>query len=210
MQKPFKSNFDDSFLHDFGLHGAQKHYTGGEISYVWKFNKKALERFHLPITYRNKNGPESDRHYIFKQKIHDYIYEQYYLSEGCKFYVTTELEQVRNPFLSHINQDETTKLIPYDSTERPVMFTLDVCAIRVKDNQVFDFEIDTGNEHHTQVGMRNSETRDRWLKHRYGILTMRIDPNEIYDIDRKEIDRFLAQPACKNPHYDIHTHTVLD
>lgn len=200
MKEPsIKSNFNDSFLHDFGLYGAKRDYTGGFISYNWKFTKKALDRFHLPITYHNQDGPESDLHYSFKQKVHDYIYEDYYLSDGCKFYVTSELEQVMNPFNSYIDG------------EKKVFYTLDVCAIRQKDNQVFDFEIDTGSEHYTQRGMMKADLRDRLLNNRYGIYTMRIDPSsEGKDINRKKIDKFLEQPACKNPHYDIEKNKVID
>lgn len=195
-----KSNFDDSFLHDFGLHGAKKDYTGGHLTYIWKYTQKAKDRFHLPITYHNQNGPESDLHYSFKQKVHDHIYENYYLStDDCKFYVTSELEQVRNPFNSYIDG------------EQKVFYTLDVCAIRQKDNQVFDFEIDTGTEHYTQRGMMKADLRDRLLNNRYGIYTMRIDPfEEGKDINRKKIDKFLEQPACKNPHYDIEKRKVID
>lgn len=204
MPKPSqlkKSNFDDSFLYDFGLMGIKRdHYSGTDVhrKYIWEYSKKALDRFHLPITYRNQNGPESDVHYKFKQKIHDYIYEQYYLSEGCKFYVTTELEQIMNPF-------------PYvfDSEEK-IFYTLDVCAIREKDNQIFDFEIDKGKEHYTKMGIMRAEIRDRLLKDRYGVFTMRIDPNEYSDINPKKIDEFISQPACKNPYYDIHNKRLVN
>lgn len=138
--------------------------------------------FHLPITYMETDGYEDARHYGQKQKLHDYIYETYYLTNGCKFYVTTELRQMRSPFKALLVEDGAKK----------IRYKLDVCAIRIKDNQIFDFEID-GNEHTTQSRMMRDAVRDRLLNYRYGIYTMRIPKFE--EINFKKVDKFLNQPA---------------
>lgn len=181
-----KTNFNNSFIYDFGLDDS---FTESR-SYVWTWGVKAQERFHLPITFMN-TGAESTRHYSFKQQAHDYIYENYYLNNDCKFFVTTELEQIEEPFTSYI-----------DGAEK-VFYTLDVCIVRLKDNQIFDIEID-GKDHLTRGNIMRDDRRDRWLRDRYGILTHRIDYNQNENINFKNIDKFISQPAAKNEHYDIH------
>lgn len=171
QQPKNREKFSSLFLHDFDLLDIKA--AGGSslkpsYRYKWVYNKKAQERFHLPICFRREvdNDPEDEKHFGLKKKVHDYIYENFYLANECKFLTTTELQQKHNPFKSHM-----------DSTDEIIFYTLDVCAIRTKDNQVFDFEID-GKEHYTSAGMRKGKTRDAWLRDRYGIITLRIDKNE--------------------------------
>lgn len=184
-----KSNFGNQFLKDFKLHYTNRKFPDGAYTagYEWVYSKEALERFHLPITYRNPNpnGSEGPKHYGLKQMVHDYIYENYYLENECKFLVTTELEQKENNFWSYIDG------------KKPVYFTLDVCVIRDSDCQVFDIEID-GPEHYTRGGMMKAEIRDEWLLDRYGVLTYRIDEADD-EPNYKQIDKFISQPAVLNP-----------
>jgi len=186
LSKGKKSNFNDSFLYDFGL-------TDDDYacrSYIWTYGVKAQQRFHLPITYMSQ-GEEGKKHYRLKQQAHDYVYENYYLNNECLYFVTTELEQIDSPFKSYIDGEEK------------VFYTMDVCVIRYSDNQVFNIEID-GVDHLRRGNMMRDERRDLWLNSRYGILTHRIDYNEYDDINFKDIDKFISQPAVKNPNYDVH------
>ena len=183
-----KTNFNNSFLFDFGL--VDNPYSL-DRSYIWTYGINAQQRFHLPITYMNA-GKESPQHYKLKQQAHDYVYENYYMNEcECKYFVTSELEQIESPFKSYI-----------DGAEK-VFYTMDVCVIRFSDNQVFDIEID-GVDHYTRGNLMRDERRDLWLKERYGILTHRIDYNEYDNVNFKDIDKFISQPACINEQYDIH------
>ena len=172
------SNFPTDFLGDFQLGRHHKETT----LFHWEFYKKALERFHLPITYMELDGNEDGIHYGKKQTVHDYIYETYYLNDGCKFYVTTELKQILNPF----------QALLVENGEEKVYYKLDICAIRLKDHQVFDIEID-GPEHGTDRAMLKDRMRDRLLNWRYGIFTLRFDKFD--EINFKKIDDFLNQPA---------------
>ena len=162
MKKRKTNEFGNDFLIDFKLfHGKLKLEDGTwPKGNEWIYSKKAIERFHQPVTYKNPNpnGNEGPKHYGLKQVVHDYIYDNYYLQNGCKFLVTTELEQKENNFWSYIDG------------KKPVYFTLDVCVIRDSDCQVFDIEID-GPEHYTRGGMMKAEIRDEWLLDRYGVLT---------------------------------------
>ena len=128
------------------------------------------------------DGHEDHVHYGQKQKVHDYIYETYYLANECKYYVTTELEQLHTPF----------KALLVVNGEEKIHYKLDVCVIRIKDNQIFDIEID-GPEHTTQSRMMRDASRDRLLNYRYGIYTLRLDKFE--PINFKNIDKFLKQDA---------------
>jgi hypothetical protein len=179
-----KTNFDNSFLYDFGLLDSY----GDERSHTWVYDKKAQERFHIPITYMSKDE-EGTKHYRLKQQAHDYVYENYYLNNECKFFVTTELEQVNRPFISYIDGEEK------------VFYTMDVCVIRFDDNQIFNIEID-GREHLTPGNMMRDERRHRWLNDRYGVLTHRIDYNEYDNVNFKDIDKFISQPAAINQNYN--------
>ncbi len=182
------SNFGNKFLIDFGLHKGNTHFKDGfkPAGYEWIYSKEALERFHLPITYKSPEGYEDSKHYGLKQVVHDYIYDNYYLQNGCKFLVTTELKQKNNNFWSYIDG------------KQPVFFTLDVCVIRESDCQVFDIEID-GPEHYTRGGMMKAEIRDTWLLDRYGVLTYRIDKADD-EPNYKKIDKFItASPTVQNP-----------
>lgn len=179
-QKKKKSNFGNQFLIDFRLFD---HYEYGSKG-PWKLTKKALDLFHTPVTYHGETE-EGEDHYRLKSLVHDYIYENYYLENECKFLVTTELKQINNPFFSYIDG------------KIPVYFTLDVCVIRENDCQVFDIEID-GAEHRTRGGMMKADIRDEWLKDRYGMLTWRIDSSD-KDINYKKLDKFISQPVVENP-----------
>ena len=129
------------------------------------------------------DGNEDKIHYGKKQTIHDYIYETYYLStDDCKFYVTTELRQMETPF----------KALLVENGAEKVFYKLDICAIRLKDHQVFDIEID-GYEHGTERGMLKDRMRDKLLAFRYGIFTLRLDKYE--EINFKKLDEFLNQPV---------------
>ena len=156
-----------AFFLDFRLTDEYVH------SLSWKFSKKALDLFHNTITFRSPEGNEGPKHYGLKQKVHDYIYDNFYLYY-CKFFVTTELAQKNNPFFSYIDG------------KQPMFYTLDICVIREKDRQVFDIEID-GREH----GRLKDEIRDNWLKDRYGIETMRIDEND-KEINYKKLHKFIG------------------
>lgn len=187
------SNFGNSFLKDFrlfiGSGGISKEYNNTRIFNTdWTYSKYARERFHSPITYGNPNpdGSEGEDHFKLKTLIHDYIYENYYLENECKYLVTTELEQKINPFYSYIDG------------KIPVFFTMDICIIRDNDYQVFDIEID-GPEHYSRGGMMKAEIRDEWLKDRYGVLTMRVDRNDVDCFNYKKLDKFISQPAVENP-----------
>ena len=171
------SNFPTNFLGDFQI-GRHSELLG----FHWQFHKKAEQRFHLPITYMELDGNEDGIHYGKKQAVHDYIYETYYLNDDCKFYVTTELRQMENPF----------KALLVENGEEKVFYKLDVCAIRLKDHQVFDIEID-GPEHGTVRRMLADRMRDKLLNFRYGIFTLRL--NKFEEINFKQIDKFLNQPA---------------
>jgi hypothetical protein len=184
------SSFGNDFLKDFKLHYEDRVLRDGiryNTTREWIYSDKALERFHLPITYKNPNpnGNEGTKHYGLKQMVHDYIYDNYYLGNGCKFLVTTELEQKENPFWSYIDG------------KKPVFFTLDICVIRESDFQVFDIEID-GPEHYTRGGLMKGEIRDEWLLDRYGVLTYRIDQADD-EPNYKQIDKFISKPAVLNP-----------
>lgn len=181
------SNFGNDFLKDFRLHYTNEKFPDGTYAagYEWVYSQKALERFHLPITYKSPNGSEGPKHYGLKQMVHDYIYENYYLENGCKFLVTTELEQKDNCFWSYIDG------------KKPVFFTMDICVIRESDCQVFDIEID-GPEHYTRGGLMKGEIRDEWLKDRYGVLTYRIDQADD-EPNYKQIDKFISKPTVLNP-----------
>lgn len=181
-----KNNFPFTFLVDFGLYGDSGiRLPDGRYpqEFDWIYSRKALERFHVPGTYRDIN--EDEKHFKLKSLVHDYIYENYYLENECKFFVTTELKQVNNCFWSYIDG------------KMPVYFTLDVCVIRENDCQVFAIEID-GPEHYTKTGMMKADIRDEWLKDRYGLLTWRIDKADD-DINYKKLDRFISQLAVENP-----------
>jgi hypothetical protein len=181
------SNFGNQFLIDFRLQRPTNlKLNNGKypLATDWLYSKSVLERFHQPVTYKNPNGSEGPKHYGLKQMVHDYIYENYYLNNGCKFLVTTELEQKNNNFWSYIDG------------KKPVYFTLDVCVIRESDCQVFDIEID-GPEHYTRGGMMKADIRDTWLLDRYGVLTYRIDQADD-EPNYKQIDKFISQPAVVN------------
>ncbi len=185
------SNFSNDFLVDFKLfigNPLLKNRVDGKwVSKTdWVYSKTALERFHLPIIYPNPHGSEDDNHFRTKMLIHDYIYDNYYMDNECKFMVTTELEQRNNCFYSYIDG------------KIPVFFTLDICIIRESDYQVFDIEVD-GPEHRTRRGMMKAEIRDSWLFDRYGVLTYRVDKNDVDCINYKKIDKFISQPAVENP-----------
>ena len=189
MKGKRKSNtneFGNDFLIDFKLfHGKLKLEDGTwPKGNEWIYSKKAIERFHQPVTYKSPNGSEGPKHYGLKQVVHDYIYDNYYLQNGCKFLVTTELEQKNNPFYSYIDG------------KIPVFFTMDICVIRESDCQVFDIEID-GPEHYTRGGMMKAEIRDEWLLDRYGVLTYRIDQADD-EPNYKKIDKFISQPVVLN------------
>lgn len=173
------SNFPTNFLGDFEI----GYHSNDAPSFHWKFFKKAEDRFHLPITYMELDGQEDGIHYGQKQKVHDYIYETYYLGDECKYYVTTELRQIHNPFPA---------LLSSLMGEEKVRYKLDVCAIRLKDHQVFDIEID-GNEHGTEKEMLKDAMRDKLLNYRYGIYTLRFYKYD--EINYKKLDKFLKQPA---------------
>lgn len=140
----------------------------------WNFSQEALELFHKPITYHNREGNEGPKHYGLKQMVHDYIYDNYYLNGDCKFLVTTELEQKDTPFKSYMDGKQS------------LHYTLDVCIIRVKDRKVFCVEID-GREH----GRLKDKIRDSWLKDRYDIDTYRIDEND-ETINYGRLNRFIG------------------
>lgn len=181
------NNFSNDFLKDFRLLHT-KPYDVNKPGIGWTYSKKTLERFHIPVAYKNpnENGSEGPKHYKLKSLVHGYIYENYYLENECKFLVTTELEQKNNPFFSYIDG------------KIPVFFTLDVCVIRENDHQVFDIEID-GPEHYTRRGLMKADIRDEWLKDRYGIITYRIDRND-EEPNYKEIDELLTKsPTVENP-----------
>ena len=190
MKGKRKSNtneFGNDFLIDFKLfHGKLKLDDGTwPKGNEWIYSKKAIERFHQPVTYKSPNGSEGPKHYGLKQVVHDYIYDNYYLQNGCKFLVTTELEQKNNPFYSYIDG------------KIPVFFTMDICVIRESDRQVFNIEID-GPEHYTRGGMMKAEIRDEWLLDRYGVLTYRIDQADD-EPNYKKIDKFITtSPTVKN------------
>lgn len=172
----FNSNFPEDFLIDFGL-GSTK-YTN---SFFWIFTKKALLRFHAPIAYRDLDGNEGAEHYNQKRRIHNYIYEQYYLNNECKFFVTTELQQVNKPFKTRT-----------DGAEK-MFYKLDICVIREKDHQIFDIEID-GEEHRkSNERLLKDKVRDELLEFRYGIYTYRQERDE--PINYKKIDEFLQKPT---------------
>lgn len=179
MSVKINSNFPTDFLKDFGL-GYSRHPT---FDYYWEFHKKAKDRFHLPITYMELDGHEDKVHYGKKQQVHDYIYENYYMNNECKFYVTTELRQIKTPFKA--------LLVEQDGAEK-IFYKLDICTIRLKDHQVFDIEID-GPEHGTDRRMLKDAMRDKLLNFRYGIYTLRLDKFE--EINFKKIDKFLKQDA---------------
>jgi hypothetical protein len=100
--------------------------------------------------------------------------------------VTTELEQKGQCFYSYIDG------------KIPVFFTLDICVIRESDYQVFCIEVD-GPEHYTRTGMMKAEIRDTWLYDRYGVLTHRVDKEDVDCINYKKIDKFLLSPTVENP-----------
>lgn len=188
------SQFNNDFLIDFRLIQSNRTELKGKYwrsTTDWVYSQKALDRFHQPVTFKNPNpnGSEGPKHYGLKQLVHDYIYENYYLENECKFLVTTELEQKNSPFYSYMDG------------KIPVYFTLDVCVIRESDHQVFDIEID-GPEHYTKKGMMKADIRDEWLKDRYGVLTYRIDEADD-EPNYKKIDKFISQPAVKNPRKKI-------
>lgn len=182
-------NFTNDFLRDFRLIQAKRvKFPKGSphrTKHDWVYSDVALDRFHTPTTHSSPNGNEGEKHYRLKSLVHDYIYENYYLENECKFMVTTELEQKNSPFYSYIDG------------KIPVFFTMDICVIRDSDNQVFDIEID-GPEHYTRGGMMKADIRDEWLKDRYGVLTYRIDSADD-EPNYKRIDKFINQPAVKNP-----------
>lgn len=189
------SNFGNLFLKDFRLfigsnNQLSKKEPDGKINWVypsdWIYSKTALARFHLPITNKNPHGSEDEKHFKTKMLIHDYIYENYYMNNECKYMVTTELEQKNNCFYSYIDG------------EIPVYFTLDICIIRESDFQVFVIEVD-GPEHYTRRGRMKAEIRDEWLLDRYGALTMRIDKDDVDCINYSKIDKFISQPTVENP-----------
>jgi len=168
ITKPITKNFTRGFLRDFGI--------GDECK---EFYKEAKERFHLPITFHELDGHEEYDHYHKKQLVHDYIYETYYLNNGCKYLVTTELQQEHRPFESRIDGEEK------------VLYKLDICVIKPSQQKIFDIEID-GKEHFTKKGMYKDSLRDQWLASRYNnFKTLRIDKND--EIPYKQIDKFLAQ-----------------
>ena len=190
------SNFGNAFLKDFRLFiGSNNQLTkkepdSGKINWIypsdWIYSKSALARFHLPITNPNPHGSEDEKHFKTKMLIHDYIYENYYMNNECKYMVTTELEQKNNCFYSYIDG------------KIPVFFTLDICVIRESDFQVFDIEVD-GPEHYSRKGRMKAEIRDEWLKDRYGVLTLRIDKSDVDCINYSKIDKFISQPTVENP-----------
>lgn len=190
QQPKNRGKFSSQFLFDFNLLdnvGAGTSTRRISRRYKWVYHKKALERFHLPTCYRRvvDNDSEGDDHFRLKQLTHAYIYENFYMNNECKFLVTTELEQIYNPFTSHLESDKEI-----------IYYTLDVCAIRTKDNQVFDFEID-GKEHYTKIGIMKGRIRDAWLKDRYGAITLRIDKAEKEPPYKKINDLLLHAPAVQ-------------
>lgn len=158
------NSFNLSFLYDFDLGDAHK-----------QLFKKTIKIFHNPIVKSCNGGGEGLKHFSLKKNIAHHIYFNYYLQDK-KFYVTTELEQKYNPFISYMNN-------------REIFFTLDICVLRMKDAQVFDIEID-GKEHQSAIGMMKARYRDAVLEDRYKIKTMRIDSEE-KEPPYKEIIEFL-------------------
>lgn len=190
-----KGKFSSQFLVDFNLidvNGAGRSTLSPSTRYKWVYHKKALERFHIPICYRRMvdNDSEGEDHFRLKQLTHNYIYENFYMNNDCKILVTTELEQMNNPFTSHLESDKEI-----------IYYTLDVCAIRTKDNQVFDFEID-GKEHYTKIGMMKGRIRDAWLKDRYGAITLRIDKEEKEPPYKKINDLLIHAPTVQRVQND--------
>ncbi len=183
-KKTYKSkyncNFPDDFLNDFGLGRSAK---GEKYSFYWVLSKKALDLFHVPMAYRDLQGNEGENHYGYKQKIHDYIYGHYYMNNECKYYVTTELQQIKSPFKARTDGKEK------------VFYKLDICVVREKDFQVFNIEID-GNDHfRSETKQLKDRIRDELLKYRYGIYTLRIDND--WQINYKQIDEFLNKEAME-------------
>jgi hypothetical protein len=171
------SNFPMDFLVDFGLGMS----SGGYRFFDWKFSERAKERFHLPITYMDLDGAEGPDHYQQKQRVHDYIYEAYYLEGDCQYFVTTELQQIKMPFKARTDGKEK------------IFYKLDICVIRAKDHQVFDIEIDGYEHRKSNEAIIKDRVRDELLNFRYGIYTLRLDKDE--PINYKKIDEFLKKPA---------------
>ena len=177
LSKTFNSNFPIDFLIDFDLGAA----NGYHDIFNWKFTKKALMRFHAPVTYMDLDGSEGPDHYVQKQRVHDYIYEHYYLSGDCGVFVTTELQQVKMPFKARTDGKEK------------IRYKLDVCAIRANDHQVFDIEIDGYEHRKSNEAIIKDRVRDELLNFRYGIYTLRLDKDE--PINYRKIDELLKKPA---------------
>lgn len=172
----YNSNFPIDFIEDFDLG-----YRGNTDRFNWKLHDKAKRRFHAPVTYMDLNGDEGIDHYSQKRLVHDYIYENYYLTDECKFYVTSELEQVDKPFKARTDGKEK------------IFYKLDVLVLRASDHQLFDIEIDGPEHRKSNEAILKDRVRDELLEFRYGIYTLRFDRDE--PINYRKIDEFLKKDA---------------
>lgn len=176
----YNCNFPSDFLIDFDLAVSEE---TDKFPFFWVLSKKAERLFHSPGTFHDLDGNEGPNHYRYKQNVHDYIYEQYYMENECKFYVTTELQQKKNPFKARTDGKEK------------VFYKLDICVVREKDFQVFDIEIDGIDHIKSQEKQLKDRIRDELLKFRYGIYTLRLDSD--WPINYKHIDEFLNLEAME-------------
>ena len=152
------------FLEDFDLHNLQT------IKRTIKKNRAAYG-----IKMDDGEGPD---HYDLKEDIYWMLDRKY--RNDTKFFITTELKQVYNPFVSELDK----------STEYYKFFKLDICVIyfdKPRKPMILDVEID-GENHYKKKQMDKDKVRDGLLKMRYNVDTERID---VSDPDFQHVTAYL-------------------
>lgn len=142
------------FLEDFDLHSLQT---------INRIKKRK------PFTYCLKSDDnEGPDHWNLKSSVYLSIQDKY--KDNPKFFITTELKQVYNPFISELDK----------STEYYKFFKLDICVVyfdKPRKPMVLDVEID-GENHYKKKQMDKDKIRDGLLKMRYNVDTIRVDVSD--------------------------------
>ena len=159
------------FLYDFGLNNQRS------IELDVKRGKRVYDTVHM-------DKGEGKTHFKVKTDFFNMIKEKY--SHQKIFFITTELQQLYNPFYSEL----------YD---QDIKYKLDICVVffhKTRNPVVLDVEID-GKEHYTERGRWKAEVRDDWMKERYNVDTFRVDQFD------PSPNKFM-QDFCSRIDYRIH------
>ena len=152
------------FLADFDLHNLRA--------------IRRLEKKHPSLYGLKMDDNEGIDHWNRKIETYSFLEQRY--SNNPKFFITTELQQEYNPFISELDA----------SKEYYKYYRLDICVIFFNNPRqpvILDVEIDNKN-HYKKRQMDKDLVRDELLKMRYNVHTERID---VDDPSLKHVIAFL-------------------